>query len=742
MFRLGTWLCVLVEVISLALSLSAQQTPAPAAGVIVPPVVNFSGQLRGEDGKPLNGTVGATFSLYKEAEGGAPLWVETQNLQVDKNGHYTVALGSTSSQGLPVNIFSSGEARWLGVQLQGEAELPRVLLMSVPYAMKALDAETIGGKSVSDFVLAQPGSGPASASHAGSTRNSSNNSINPNVSGSGTKNFVPLWLSSSKLGDSNIFQSTSGKIGVGTKSPGAALDVNGGGDIRSTLKLFPDGSKPALIVSGTDFSVDKTGTVKFVSGQTFPGTGTITGVKAGSGLSGGGNSGKVTLNLLQSCSNGQVLQWNGTTWVCSDAGTGTITGVNTNSGSGLTGGGNTGTLSLSLVKSCSNNQVLQWNGSSWVCSSAGSGTITGVTAGTDLTGGGNTGNVTLNLDTNKVPQLAAANTFTATQTVSTNSSSPSIIVNNASNGDAISAVSTSGTAIIATSERDTNFFPGLVGASDGINTQTIGVSGYTSSNIGMGVYGQNVLGSSVLFNNPYAGVWGDSSDGEGLLGTSDNYLALQAINNTDLFPTVLLENETNDSLFGQLLVAFDSVVGGACTIDSEGDLSCSGEITGGVALVDNNTRKVSLNAVGATEDWYEDAGSGQLSQGTASIRLDPTFAQTVNTGVEYHVFLTPKGDCEGLYVNHESPRGFEVHELRHGTSNIAFDYRIMAKRRGHENVRLADVTQRMRIPSTAIHQPGARPVHVPTPRQILGMAPGHPAAAAVPVAKVRAVERK
>lgn len=46
--------------------------------------------------------------------------------------------------------------------------------------------------------------------------------------------------------------------------------------------------------------------------------------------------------------------------------------------------------------------------------------ITGVTAGTDLTGGGTQGNVTLNLDTTKVPRLAAANSFTANQSVKGN----------------------------------------------------------------------------------------------------------------------------------------------------------------------------------------------------------------------------------------------------------------------------------------------------------------------------------
>ena len=50
----------------------------------------------------------------------------------------------------------------------------------------------------------------------------------------------------------------------------------------------------------------------------------------------------------------------------------------------------------------------------------GTGSITGVTAGSDLVGGGNSGNVTLNVDTTKVPQLGAANTFTANQMVNGN----------------------------------------------------------------------------------------------------------------------------------------------------------------------------------------------------------------------------------------------------------------------------------------------------------------------------------
>ena len=99
----------------------------------------------------------------------------------------------------------------------------------------------------------------------------------------------------------------------------------------------------------------------------------------------------------------------------------TISGVTTAAGSGLTGGGTSGTLNLGLLNTCSSGQVLTWSGSAWVCTGlSGGGTITGVTAGTDLTGGGTSGNVTLSLDTTKVPQLNAANSFTGNQTVNGN----------------------------------------------------------------------------------------------------------------------------------------------------------------------------------------------------------------------------------------------------------------------------------------------------------------------------------
>jgi hypothetical protein len=108
------------------------------------------------------------------------------------------------------------------------------------------------------------------------------------------------------------------------------------------------------------------------------------------------------------------------------------------------------------------------------------------------------------------------------------------------------------------------------------------------------------------------------------------------------------------------------------------------------ALVETTSYgKRQLYAVESPENWFEDLGGAQLIQGQAVVKLDPIFVETVNTENEYHVFLTPKADCEGLYVTNQTATSFEVRELRHGKGNIAFDYRIVAKRKGYEKARLS-----------------------------------------------------
>jgi hypothetical protein len=86
------------------------------------------------------------------------------------------------------------------------------------------------------------------------------------------------------------------------------------------------------------------------------------------------------------------------------------------------------------------------------------------------------------------------------------------------------------------------------------------------------------------------------------------------------------------------------------------------------------------------ENWFEDFGEGKLVDGKAVIQIDPLFAQTVNTSVKYHVFLTPQDEPLTLAVANKTATSFEVRGP--GGANISFSYRIVAKRKGYENIRL------------------------------------------------------
>ena len=413
-------------------------------------------------------------------------------------------------------------------------------------------------------------------------------------------------------------------------------------------------------------------------------------------------------------------------------GSGTITGVTTASGSGLTGGGTSGTLNLSLTNGCAASQVLQWNGSAWACASAGTGTITGVTAGTDLTGGGTSGNVTLNLNTTALNEtyalVGAENTFAYPQVInggltanSSISGGTGIYANAGSSGgsNGVIAYGATGVAGYTTVNGSIALF-GNAGSSTGSN----GVVGYGAT----GVAGNSTItGSYGTYGSGSTGVWG-SANGTGadvgVYGTTGSGIAVEGtavlgvggyfVNDSDSGDPALVAY--NDAPANDASVFAMSVggVAGYCEIDGHGNLGCSGSKSA-VVPVDGGSREVALYAVEAPENWFEDYGSGQLSSGSARIDLEPTFTQTVNTDLDYHVFLTPRGECEGLYVADLTPSGFEVRELHHGSSSVAFDYRIIAKRRNYETVRLADLTEGHRkmeeqMAKARQRKPGAIPV--------------------------------
>jgi hypothetical protein len=234
----ATDLCLLIIV--LTLSHGALQAEASFSAA-VPRLVGYSGKLMDAEGKPLARIAGVPFAIYTDQEGGAPLWLETQTVNPDSTGHYNVQLGSSRPEGLPHDLFNSREARWLGVQVDRQAEQPRVLRVSAPYALKAADAETIGGLPPSAFVLAAPTNNSVASRGAEPSSTAVQSSSASTITGTGTANYLPLWTKNSgTLGNSVLFQSGSGstaKIGINVAAPVASLEVQGTAMVHGQFTL-------------------------------------------------------------------------------------------------------------------------------------------------------------------------------------------------------------------------------------------------------------------------------------------------------------------------------------------------------------------------------------------------------------------------------------------------------------------------------------------------------------------------
>ena len=88
MHRLINSIVIVLSALLFAPLCSAQQI----TGTAVPNLIRYGGALKNADGSPFVATTGATFAIYKQQDGGAPIWLETQNITSDANGQYSVLL--------------------------------------------------------------------------------------------------------------------------------------------------------------------------------------------------------------------------------------------------------------------------------------------------------------------------------------------------------------------------------------------------------------------------------------------------------------------------------------------------------------------------------------------------------------------------------------------------------------------------------------------------------------------------
>jgi hypothetical protein len=151
-----------------------------------------------------------------------------------------------------------------------------------------------------------------------------------------------------------------------------------------------------------------------------------------------------------------------------------------------------------------------------------------------------------------------------------------------------------------------------------------------------------VIGTS----NAHAGVFGYSTNANGIVGMTSNPAS------------------SAGSFFGDVRVA--------------GNIYANNLKSAVVPFPDGSRR--ALYCMESPELWFEDFGSAKLARGRAVVKLDTNFAKVIKRG-DYRVFVTPEGDCRGLYVRRRSANGFEVRELTGGKSSVAFSYRIVGRRK-------------------------------------------------------------
>ncbi len=763
---------------NVATATAATQTAAQSAAAApqVPRLVKFSGIVqnfnadeagsgvlaRDSASVPTN-VIGVTFSLYSQQTGGVALWSEVQNVRVDSTGRYTVQLGSTQADGLPVELFSSAQAQWLGVRQEGQAEQPRIMLLSVPYALKAEDAETFGGKPPSAYMAAlNSGTGVNGATLG-------RNGKQAPAGGGGTTNYIALWTSSTNLGDSVMYQS-SNNVGIGTTSPGYPLTVSGN-NTGTIISVTQAGS--GIGVNAYSYSTSGGGTAVLgktqgtsgigVRGESLASTGDTIGVygtadsNAGIAVQGTviaatgdtvgvqGNSASdagVGVYGFVSATTGITVAVQGITRSSDGIGVSGSASATSGSNFGVQGDSDSpegvgvyGNASASsgdttgvygLVQSSEGDGVL---GSAAATSGNAAG-VRGVSSSDSGTGvygeasdtsgdvvgvygttsspegeavyGHNTGESGQSIGVYGVSDSASGIAIIGTSTT-TSAGAYGVVGNSASpTGGGMGATNSSTTGVaygIQASTASTTGFgaAGRATATTGVNTGVIGetssssgygvvgsatstegaaygVGGIVYSPEGVGVYGTGVAASEeggTVSDRPL-GAWGDTNQegGIGVLGTADDAIAVAGYNNANV-ATGSFENDETTNIGSPVVATHGPHFAGICLMDVSGNLACNGTKSA-VVPVDGGTRQVALYAVEAPENWFEDVGSARLSHGSAVVRLEPIFAQTINGGVEYHVFLTPKGDCRGLYVTNETADSFEVRELGGGTSQRRF----------------------------------------------------------------------
>jgi hypothetical protein len=251
-------------------------------------------------------------------------------------------------------------------------------------------------------------------------------------------------------------------------------------------------------------------------------------------------------------------------------------------------------------------------------------------------------------------------------------------------GDGVVGVTYEGNGVVGQSVLGA----GVLGLSD----RSVGVEGRGND---FGVLGVSAL-LGPLIPNPVtiAGVWGSSDSVHGVIGTSNANAGVFGYSTNNFGVVGVSANNYGIVGVTQKPGGFAGVFDG--NVYSNGTIIAN--VKNAVVPFPDGSQRV-LHCMESPEHWFEDFGSAKLARGRAMVRLDANFAKVIKRG-DYRVFLTPEGDCRGLYVRRKSANRFEVRELMGGKSSIAFSYRIVGRRKDvKQHRRFAKVDMPLPLPT-------------------------------------------
>jgi hypothetical protein len=131
--------------------------------------------------------------------------------------------------------------------------------------------------------------------------------------------------------------------------------------------------------------------------------------------------------------------------------------------------------------------------------------------------------------------------------------------------------------------------------------------------------------------------------------------------------------------------------------------------TGTNSFVQNHPEDVGRVIVYAAPEGDEVAtytrGTARLVGGEVRVSLGETFKWVTNPDIGLTAHITPRGDCNGMFVASLTTSEMVVKELAGGTSGATFDYMVYGLRIGFEEISIVqEKNDESFIPSMADHR--------------------------------------